>query len=204
MPFLTEELWQKLPGVSSRLHNGAYKNAESTIMLADFPMGEEATDATAEFEMQLIIELISKVRNIRSELNIKPSEKVLVHVSASAEIGRVFSSNETQILKLARAAMLSVSESLEVPKASAKAVLSGGAEVAVPLEGLIDFDKETDRLRGQVEKLQTELERLAGQLSNKNFVEKAPQEKVDALRERQAELEQQLQTLHGNLAAIEA
>ncbi|MEJ7756091.1 MAG: class I tRNA ligase family protein [Nocardioidaceae bacterium] len=74
MPFLTEELWQKLPNVSSDLHNDAYKNAAQTIMLADFPKGDaELIDEQAEAEMQAVIELISKVRNIRAEMNIKPS-----------------------------------------------------------------------------------------------------------------------------------
>jgi valyl-tRNA synthetase len=81
-------------------------------------------------------------------------------------------------------------------------VLTGGAEIGVPLEGLIDFEKERERLRNQIDKLGTELERLNGQLSNKNFVEKAPTEKVDALRERKAEIEGQVNTLNQNLEAL--
>ncbi|HBR58754.1 MAG TPA: valine--tRNA ligase, partial [Blastocatellia bacterium] len=95
------------------------------------------------------------------------------------------------MLKLARAEKLILAGVLNVPKASAKAV-TADAEIAVPLEGLIDFEKEIARLRVQMAKLETELSRLAVQLSNRNFVEKAPAEKVSELRERQTEIIQQI------------
>jgi len=203
MPYLTEELWQKLPGVGSFMHNPAYRSAEKTIMLCDFPTGSDALiDEKAEVEMGSVIELISKVRNIRSEMNIKPSERVAIHVAAPTEMQKVFAENEAQILKLARAERVVLGDSLDVPKASAKAVLTGGAEIALPLEGLIDFDKERERLKNQLGKLDTELQRLNGQLSNKNFVEKAPAEKVQELRDRQSELEKQIAALNNNLDAL--
>jgi valyl-tRNA synthetase len=203
MPYLTEELWQKLPGVSKELHNAAYRSAEKTIMLTDFPVGDDAfIDEKAEAEMNSVIELISKIRNIRSEMNIKPSERVAVNVAAPAEMQNIFRENEAQIIKLARAEKVTLGEKLDVPKASAKAVLTGGAEIAVPLEGLIDFDKERERLKNQLAKLDTELQRLNGQLSNANFVEKAPAEKVQELRDRQTELEKQIGTLNNNLEAL--
>ncbi len=203
MPYLTEELWQKLPGVSNDLHNAAYKSAGQTIMLTDFPVGDEAMiDENAEGEMQSVIELISKVRNIRSEMNIKPGERLTVHVAAEAAMQMIFAENEAQIKKLARADNIVLSETLDVPKASAKAVLTGNAEIAVPLEGLIDFDKERERLENQLAKLDTELQRLSGQLSNANFVEKAPAEKVQELRDRKSEIEGQTATLKANLEAL--
>jgi valyl-tRNA synthetase len=203
MPYLTEELWQKLPGVSNGLHNAAYKTADATIMLTDFPKGRESLiDEQAETEMSAVIELITKVRNIRSEMNIKPSEKVTVHVAANADFQKIFTENEPQIRKLVRADKMLVSERLNVPKASAKAVLTGGAEIAVPLEGLIDFEKERERLQNQLAKVDTELQRLNGQLSNQNFVERAPAEKVQELRDRKTEIDHQMSTLKSNLEAL--
>ena len=203
MPFLTEELWQKLPEVSSNLHNDAYKNAAQTIMLADFPKGDAAMiDERAENEMQAVIELISKVRNIRAEMNIKPGDKPAIHVAAKKDLQNIFQANEAQILKLARADRLNLSETLDVPKASAKAVLTGGAEIALPLEGLIDFEKERARVENQLEKLSVENERLGKQLSNQGFVERAPQEKVEEIRARVTEIEQQTKTLQQNLEAL--
>ncbi|MDM7923858.1 MAG: valine--tRNA ligase [Pyrinomonadaceae bacterium] len=203
MPYLTEELWQRLPGTGSGLHNSAYSAAESTIMLADFPKGDAALiDDRAEMEIGSVIELIRRVRNIRTEMNIKPSDRVAVHVAANADLQAIFSANEAQILKLARAERIVIGDVLEVPKASARAVITGGAELAIPLEGLIDFDKERARLQTQIEKLSTELQRLNGQLSNEDFVNKAPAEKVEALRERKAEIEQQTATLGTNLESL--
>jgi valyl-tRNA synthetase len=203
MPYLTEELWQKLPGVSSGLHNAAYASAGQTIMLAEFPKGDEGLiDEKAESEMQSVIDLITKVRNIRSEMNIRPSDRVAVHVAASDEMRAIYTANEAQIKKLARADNIVLGPALDVPKASAKAVLTGGAEIAVPLEGLIDFDKERDRLQNQIAKLTEEKVRIDAQLSNPNFVQRAPAEKVDALRERFKELDLQIATLANNVSAL--
>jgi valyl-tRNA synthetase len=203
MPFLTEELWQKLPGISSALHNPAYSAAEQSIMLADFPKGDASMiDERAESEMQSVIELISRVRNIRSEMNIKPGERIAVHVAADAGMQKIFVENKAQVLKLARASDMVVADSLDVPKASAKAVLAGNAEVAIPLEGLIDFEKERERLANQLGKLEIEAGRLKGQLSNQNFVERAPPEKVRELRERAVEIDSQKNALKQNIEAL--
>ncbi|MGI9056295.1 MAG: valine--tRNA ligase [Pyrinomonadaceae bacterium] len=203
MPFLTEELWQKLPGVSNQLHNSAYKSADATIMLTDFPKGDESLiDELAETEMQAVIELITKVRNIRAEMNIKPSDKPAIHVAAENEMQKIFAENEAQILKLARVSSLNLSETLDVPKASARGVLAGNVEIAIPLEGLIDFDKERERLENQLNKLSTENERLENQLKNQNFVERAPAEKVQEIRDRVAEIETQTSALNQNLEAL--
>ena len=203
MPFLTEELWQKLPGISNQLHNQAYGKAEQTIMLTTFPTGDDSLiDEAAESEMASVIELITKVRNIRAEMNIKSGDRLAIHVAGLKEIQSIFAANEAQIKKLARADNIVLAEKLEVPKASARAVLTGNAEIAVPLEGLIDFEKERERLQGQIEKLDVELQRLNGQLSNKNFVDKAPEEKVKELRDRKAEIENQSATLGLNLEAL--
>jgi valyl-tRNA synthetase len=203
MPFLTEELWQKLPEVSKDLHNAAYKNAEQTIMLADYPKGDaKLIDERAETEMQAVIELITKTRNIRAEMNIKPSDKVSLLVSANENLRKIFAENEAQILKLARASDLQTAEKNDSPKASARAVLTGGAELAIPLEGLIDFAKEIERLENQLSKLEIENERLQNQLSNANFVDKAPVEKVQGIRDRVAEIETQAAALRQNLMAL--
>lgn len=203
MPYLTEELWQKLPNTNADLHNSAYMSAEATIMLADFPTGNQnLIDKKAETEMKTIIELITKIRNIRAEMQIKPSDRIAVHIAADSETQTIFDQNEAQILKLARSSELTLGEELDVPAASAKAVLAGGAEIAVPLEGLIDFDKERLRLKNQIKKLESEGERLNIQLSNENFVRKAPPEKVEAVRKRVAEIKTQVNALTENLETL--
>jgi len=191
MPYITEELWQRLPG-EKRLH-AAYEGAEPTVMLTAYPEGgAELIDEAAESEMQAIIELISRVRNIRSEMNIKPGERIPIVVGApDANLRRVFESARDQIARLVRASEVSVNDRLEAPKASARAVLSGGVELAVPLEGLIDFQQERRRLQREQEKLQAEAGKLETQLSNPNFVSRAPAERVAELRDRIAAIAQQ-------------
>ena len=145
-------------------------------MLTSFPAGDDALiDEKAESEMQSVIELITKVRNIPAEMGIKAGDRLSIHVAANAEMQAILPQTNAQIKKLARADKIVLGDSLDVPKASAKAVLTGNAEIAVPLEGLIDFDKERERLQNQIDKLDIELQRLNGQLSNASFVEKAPE-----------------------------
>ena len=203
MPYITEELWQRLPG-DKRLHE-AYQGATPTVMLTAYPEGKaELIDETAEAEMQSIIELISRVRNIRSEMNIKPSERILVMVGSPDEsFRRVFSEAREQISRLVRASDISFSDSLEVPKASARAVLTGGAELAVPLEGLIDFEQERRRLRKELEKLQAETVKLEAQLGNPNFVSRAPAERVNEVRERIAAIAQQSDQLQQTIENLQ-
>ncbi len=191
MPYITEELWQRLPG-EKHLH-AAYEGAEPTVMLTAYPEGAaELIDEAAESEMQAIIELVSRVRNIRSEMNIKPGERIPILVGAPDEnLRRVFESARDQIARLVRASEVSVNDRLDAPKASARAVLSGGAELAVPLEGLIDFEQERRRLQREQEKLQAEAAKLEAQLSNPNFVSRAPAERVSEVRDRIAAIAQQ-------------
>ncbi|HKG47800.1 MAG TPA: valine--tRNA ligase [Pyrinomonadaceae bacterium] len=191
MPYITEELWQRLPG-DKRLHS-AYQNAEGTVMLTAYPEGApNLIDEAVESEMQAIIELISRVRNIRSEMNIKPGERIPIVVAAPDEnLRRVFSAARDQISRLVRASDVSVTERFEAPKASARAVLTGGAELAVPLEGLIDFEQERRRLQREQEKLQAEAAKLEAQLNNPNFVLRAPVERVNEVRDRIAAIAQQ-------------
>jgi valyl-tRNA synthetase len=202
MPYITEELWLRLPG-DKQLHT-AYQGAEPTIMLAAYPEGrKELIDEAAESEMQAIIDVISRVRNIRSEMNIKPAERMPIIIAAPDEsLRNVFTAAKDEISRLVRASEVSIGEKLDAPKASARAVLLGGAELAVPLEGLIDFEQERQRLNREQQKLQAEAAKLEAQLSNPNFVERAPAERVHEVRARIAEIAQrssQLQQTVENL-----
>jgi valyl-tRNA synthetase len=207
MPFITEELWQRLPGVGRDSLHEAYRHSDvtPTVMLASFPRGDEAlVDERAEEEMRSVIELVSRVRNIRTELNVKPSEEVRLVIGTSGNgLGEIFSASLPQIKRLTRAGDVAVRDSLAgVPRASARAVLAGGAEVAVPLEGLIDFEQESARVRREIEKLGKESEKVETQLANPQFVERAPAEKVEELRARAADIRQRTSALEQMLEAL--
>jgi valyl-tRNA synthetase len=204
MPYITEELWQRLPGDHAALLHNAYKDAEPTIMLAAFPQCDETLiDERAEFEMQSVIELITRVRNIRSELMVKPGDRVKLIVNCADEsLRRVFESSTDQIDRIARASEIMIGSDVETPSASARAVLVGGAEVAVPLEGVVDFAQERERLGKELEKLEKEDERLKSQLANEQFIERAPAEKVAEIRERVSDIAQRLKALAEMLEAL--
>jgi valyl-tRNA synthetase len=210
MPFITEELWRNLPQMRERgaqFFHAAYAQAdvEPTVMLTAFPQGDASLiDERAEREMNAVIELIARVRNIRAEMNIKPSEQVRVIVSASdADLRQIFETNRAAIARLARASEIRIGESLETPRASARAALTGGAGIAVPLEGLIDFARERERITRELEKLKKEAERLEAQLSNANFIERAPAEKITEARARLADIAQRAKVLAQTLENLE-
>src|SRR5687767_7699075 len=147
MPFITEELWQRLPGVGSESMHPAYQAADvtPTVMLAAYPRAEEPLiDERAESEMRAVIELVSRVRNIRTELSVKPGEylpRVFVG-TPDREMRYVFADGAEQIARLTRASKIYVADRLErfaagsngganpdgveIPRASARAVLAGG------------------------------------------------------------------------------
>ncbi len=205
MPYITEELWQKLPLEPGKLLHPAYEGASSTIMLAAYPESDETQiDEQAEWEMKAVIDLISRARNIRSEMNIKPGERVTLLVGAQDESLRdVFLSSSDQIARLVRTSELSMQERLTAPRASARAVLVGGAEIAIPLEGLIDFEQERMRLGRERDKLQAEAAKLEAQLANPQFVERAPPEKVNELRERIGDIARRSARLGETLEALQ-
>ncbi|HEX7315827.1 MAG TPA: valine--tRNA ligase [Pyrinomonadaceae bacterium] len=236
MPFITEELWQRLPGVGKESLHAAYRAADvtPTVMLAEFPVANEALiDERAEEEMRSVIELVSRVRNIRTELSVKPGEYLrrLYVATPDRDMRYVFANSSAEITRLTRASKIFVGDSLErfavgsngangeaaahgrsldaldpddkgIPRASARAVLAGGAEVAVPLEGLIDFARERARITREREKQEKESRKTVAQLSNPQFIERAPAEKVEELRKRAAEVEQRIKVLDEMLEAL--
>ena len=205
MPYITEELWLQLPRIDQNVLHPAYRDAEPTIMLTAYPESRaELIDDRAEGEMQAVIDLISRVRNIRSEMNIKPGEKVELIIGApDATLRAVFEKNQNQISRLARASKIVISEQLNAPRASARAVLVGGAEVAIPLEGLIDFAQERQRLAKEKEKLASEAAKLEAQLANPQFAQRAPAEKVTEIRARIADIAQRTDQLQQTIANLD-
>jgi valyl-tRNA synthetase len=205
MPYITEELWQRLPGEHGNSLHQAYAGARPTIMLAAYPESTAALiDERAEWEMQIVIDLISRVRNIRSEMNIKPGERITVLASSPDEKMReVLFRSIDQLRRLTRASEVTIQEQLKAPRASARAVLAGGAEVAVPLEGLIDFAQERQRLTREKEKLLAEAAKLEAQLANPQFVDRAPVERVSEVRARIADIAQRTGQLQQTLVNLQ-
>jgi valyl-tRNA synthetase len=191
MPFITEELWQRLP------HTG------ETVCLADFPQADGAQiDAAAEREMELLIAIVTKLRNIRSTFNIAPSVPLRAEVAAPDEASRgVVAAMADQIKRLARLESLDSVEAITLTSGAARDVV-GGVELAVPLAGLVDFDKERGRLESTVAKLTKELEGVEKRLSNQDFIARAAAEVVAETRARAGELHDQIAKLKAAAQAL--
>jgi valyl-tRNA synthetase len=185
MPFITEELWQRLPTV---------KTVDS-ISLASFPVANATLiDGEAEQQMQIIIDLIKKVRNIRSELNIDLSKELqLLAHSSNGATRRLIEENSEPIKRLARVRIEQV-PSVDGLRHVARDVVAD-LEIALPLAGLIDFEKESARLSKNLAKLEKELEQLTQRLSSPDFLERAAEEVVSSTRERYQELQEKHQRL---------
>jgi valyl-tRNA synthetase len=191
MPFITEEIWQMLP------HQG------ESISVAEFPKPEAAhEDADAQAQMEILIGVITKVRNIRSEVNVPQSSKVNLYLATTDErAGKVINDNAENIKRLARVETITLAEALPTIEASARAVVSG-IDLLIPLEGLIDFGKERERISREIAKRETEADGLATRLGNPSFVERASAEVVEQARERHAELVTELDKLKESLRAL--
>lgn len=163
MPFITEEIWQYLP------HEG------ESIMISNWPIANASEiDEQAEGQMESIMEIIKSVRNIRAEMEVAPSKPAKIILIPSSEYMDIFSSEKIYIEKLANASEVIIkAEKTGIPETAVSAVASK-AEIFMPIEDLIDFDKEMDRLLKEKDRLEKELARANGKLSNRNFVEKAP------------------------------
>ena len=180
IPFLTEEIWQRVAPLA-----GA---GGDTVMLAAFPQADEAhINAAAESDVTWLQQAIIAVRNIRGELGIPPGRKLaLLLRNAGAEERRCVAEHGLLLSTMAKLESVTVLDTAEAP-ASATQVI-GQTELLVPLAGLIDIDAECARLEREEEKLGKEVDKLELRLGNPGFVDKAPADVVARERARLAEL----------------
>ncbi|HLR67113.1 valine--tRNA ligase [Virgibacillus alimentarius] len=168
MPFITEEIWQKLP------HSG------KSITVASWPkVREEFHDEEASSQMKRLVEIIKSVRNIRAEVDTPMSKqiKLLIHAE-NDEIVTELENERDYLEKFCNPSELKIGTDVDVPEKAMTAVVTG-VELFLPLEGLIDFDKEIERLEKELTKWNKEVERVQKKLANEGFVNKAPKAVVD-------------------------
>lgn len=197
IPFITEEIWQKVKGLV---------NIDAdTIMLQPFPQFDaNLVDEQAINEINWIKELIVNVRNIRSEMNIAPSKAldVLLRHLTEDEIN-CLNNNLSLIKTMAKLESINIlSSDEEAPLAVTK--LLGNAELLIPMAGFIDKQAELARLTKELNKLQQEVQRIGNKLNNENFVAKAPEAVIAKEREKMQGYLDGLDKLKAQYAAIEA
>ncbi len=189
MPFITEEIWHKLPGT------------KESIMTAPYPAADPSLNhPAAEAEMGLVMQSIVAVRNMRAEMNVPPASlvNVLVYSQEPAILDQL-QSHQQAIRLLARVQDLQFQPEGEPPAAAAKAVVispeGGSLDLVMPLTGLIDYKEEARRLNREMDKLSRELAQVQKKLANEDFLAKAPEEVVSREKERLQALNEKLSKL---------
>jgi valyl-tRNA synthetase len=192
IPFITEEIYQKLPG----------KESES-LMIAEFPSPRKTwTDEASEKKMHVIQSLITAIRTMRSEMNIPPQKpaRVLIKIEDRG-LQKLVKEYELFFKELAQTEELIIGAQLDRPKASPRMVLEIG-EIFLPLEGLIDVTKERARLRQELEQTRKLLDGTWRRLNNEEFLEKAPAEIVEKEKIKAQQFKEKLERLEQNLTLL--
>jgi len=197
MPFLTEEIWQKIAPMAGV--------EGDTVMMAAYPQAEAAKqDESAEADVEWIKNVIVGIRNIRGEMDIAPSKalNVLMRNGSEQDKSRL-QSNMNFLQKLAKLESVTwLNEGDEVPMSAT--ALVGDMEVLVPMAGLIDKDAELARLQKEIDKASKDLQRIQGKLGNESFVAKAPAAVVEKEQAKLADLTLTVAKLNEQKASIES
>ena len=192
MPFITEEIYCTL------------NPQEETIMLADWPVYKEEWNFAAEEEMLAHVkELVKGIRNLRTEMDVPPSRKAKVFiVSEDKALCETFESMKKTYRNLISASEIDVQSDKAGIGEDAVSVVIPGAVVYMPLEDLVDMEKEKERLLKEEERLKKELARSHGMLNNEKFVSKAPAAKIQEEKDKLAKYEQMMATVQERLAQM--
>jgi valyl-tRNA synthetase len=195
MPFITEEIWQKLP----REIRG---NAES-IMISPFPKSNDAyIDEAIEQSMRLPMDAILSIRNIRGEMNISPREKVRANIRAENEdVVKNLEQTAGYVTSLSGLSHLAIALDAAKPEGSATGTIRG-AEIYVSSDQTIDKGAERDRLMKEIAKTSKDIDLFSKKLSNKSFVDKAPKAVVEKDTARLEELKAMRDKLEQSLALL--
>lgn len=191
MPFITEEVWQHLP------HEG------ETIMLASWPKAEAAnTDIEVETKMTAVMDMVRAIRNIRSEKKVAPGKEIPVIIHAGPEGLAMLKEAEEYLKVLARIGDLDMQPLEKAKPEKAVTAVAGGAEMYLPLAGLVDIDQEIARLQKELEGTRQEIRRAQGKLANSGFVNKAPTEIVEKEKQKLVSLQDKETMLQDRLKEL--
>ena len=189
IPFITEEIYSYLPTV------------EGYIITAEYPHYEEADDMLAEEEkMNLIMDGIRNVRNVRAEMNVPPSKKAKIIIVPTDDKRPAMEDGKEYFKSLASASEVEIQNSKDGIPEDAVSVVIDGVELFIPLDELVDFEKEKERLNKERDKALAEIKRVEGKLNNPGFVNKAPAKLVEEEKAKKEKFEEILHTIEERLA----
>ena len=191
MPFVTEEIWQSVPHVGE------------SLVVATYPtVHPEQMDEKAAEEMEFLMDFIRSVRTVRNEMNTPLSKpiNIIAKVSDAAHYA-ILKENESYIARFSNPEEFVYGEDVEAPSDAVTSVITG-AEIYLPLAGLINIEDEIARLEKEAEKLQQEVDRVEKKLSNEKFVAKAPEAVVEAERAKGADYQAQREAVLERIATL--
>lgn len=191
MPFVTEEIWQSVPHVGE------------SLVVATYPtIHPEQMDEKAAEEMEFLMDFIRSVRTVRNEMNTPLSKpiNIIAKVSDAAHYA-ILKENESYIARFSNPEEFVYGEDVEAPSDAVTSVITG-AEIYLPLAGLINIEDEIARLEKEAEKLQQEVDRVEKKLSNEKFVAKAPAAVVEAERAKGADYQAQREAVLERIATL--
>lgn len=193
MPFITEEIWQALPGTKTT----------PTIMQAPYPAASDALSFPQDAaDMERVMAVIGGIRNIRGEMEVPPSKQIAVILSCSSEASRLLMKhNESAIISLARVSDLAIGHRIEKPE-DASIQVAGDVQIYVPLKGMVDVAAEEERLLKEIGKIDKEIEMFSKKLESPAFVDRAPAEIVAKERQKLADVNSKKLVLEESLDKI--
>lgn len=193
MPFITEEIWQRIRS----------RDPKEAMIVAPWPkLNKDYILDNDLVAFETIQKMVSSIRNIRAEFNVPPTTDINILIKAKdGQTAAVIEANEWIFRKLQHIASFKVSEDLEKPATSASAVVQG-SELFVPLEGIIDLDKERERIEKEINRLEGFLKSINGKLNNEQFVKNAPEEVVQREHDKKSDTETSLNKLREILAEL--
>ena len=200
MPFITEEIWSLLPHGEEQADN-----PENYLIKSNWPKYSLAcVFPKAEKTIEKAMEAIRAIRNIRAEAEAAPSKKLRAVILASGTDRETLTAGKEYIMNLGNITQVTFAENKEdVPADSMSAVIAG-AEIYIPLEDLVDFEAEYERLSKEKKRLEGEVKRVEGKLSNQGFVSKAPEKVVNEEREKMVKYKEMLEKVTARLEMVAA
>lgn len=191
MPFVTEEIWQSVPHVGE------------SLVVATYPtVHPEQMDEKAAEEMEFLMDFIRSVRTVRNEMNTPLSKPINIIAKVSDAVHyAILKENESYIARFSNPEEFVYGEDVEAPSDAVTSVITG-AEIYLPLAGLINIEDEIARLEKEAEKLQQEVDRVEKKLSNEKFVAKAPAAVVEAERAKGADYQAQREAVLERIATL--
>lgn len=200
MPYITEEIWAYLPA-SKKADD---RNPENFLIKETWPEYIEALTFAEESEkIEMAMAIIKSIRNIRAEADAAPGKKLSAVILSAEGKEQVVKAGERHIKKLANITEITfITDKSEVPEEVMSAVVDG-AEVFIPLDDIMDYEAEYDRLVKEKKKLEGEVKRVLGKLSNQGFISKAPEKVINEEKEKQAKYEEMLAKVTERLSIVE-